>query len=397
MAGDSASNILRQPTVVSAPGKVILFGEHSVVYGKRSLAFSLGLRTELTISPAADVVELHLPEIGVEQSWPLTSFKRLWEKLKKESKTNSPNQPRPISEEEWEIFRSFMGMTKAELEKSELSLISFLHLYTQILPKPLPFSIKVQSQMPVGAGLGSSAAYGVCLAATLMWISGQLNTHNNSVPDRSTLSRKYLDAVCEWAFSSEKILHGTPSGIDNSICTYGGSVSFKAGKIQHLNPPPLMVMLINTNVSRNTMALVEMVREKRNRLSAVMEPLFTSMDNIAESALQILNEMKTNSMSIQALTLKFSQLYELIDLNQCLLSALGVSHPSLDELVATGKKYDLHAKLTGAGGGGFGFVLLPPNALQKTVESCKKDLEAKGFQVWVTELGGEGLKFNSVK
>lgn len=394
MLPNSVPEPLVHPLVVSAPGKVILFGEHSVVYGKRSLAFSLSLRTQLTISASQGNVELHLPEIRVERSWKISALNSLYEKLK-EFRKPCDTKPVPMSEEESNVLRAFIGISnKKELQKSELGLIAFFYLYTKILAHPIPFSIKVKSEMPVGAGLGSSAAYAVCLAAALTRISGQINYDNPSI-DLSKISKKSLELISEWAFCCEKIVHGTPSGIDNAICTYGGCVSFKSGKIDLISPPPLTIMLVNTRVSRNTKTMVESVKEKYTRLPSLMEPLFTSMDNLAETSLSILSDMKNNSISNDIIKLKFSQLCELIDMSQCLLSAIGVSHSKLDTLIAIAKDCGFHAKLTGAGGGGFGIILIPSNTRQQDVKTCMNVLETNGFDTWITELGGCGLTYST--
>jgi mevalonate kinase len=79
-------------------------------------------------------------------------------------------------------------------------------------------------------------------------------------------------------------------------------------------------------------------------------------------------------------------------MNQALLNALGVSHPSLDRICRTVSKCGLHAKLTGAGGGGYAFILLPACAGHQTkVQQVKEQLQRKGFVCTETELGSAGI------
>lgn len=79
-------------------------------------------------------------------------------------------------------------------------------------------------------------------------------------------------------------------------------------------------------------------------------------------------------------------------MNQGLLSALGVSHPKLDIICSIAQYHSLYGKLTGAGGGGYAFILLPPNILEEVVAIITKQLIAEGFNVIRTKLGTNGVK-----
>lgn len=76
--------------------------------------------------------------------------------------------------------------------------------------------------------------------------------------------------VSEWAFRCEHIFHGKPSGIDNSICSYGGAILFQAGDItqEMRDVKSLRALLVYTNVTRNTKRLVEQVSRRRERVRA---------------------------------------------------------------------------------------------------------------------------------
>jgi len=75
-----------------------------------------------------------------------------------------------------------------------------------------------------------------------------------------------------------------------------------------------------------------------------------------------------------------------------LLSALTVSHPKLDAICAEAQGFSFAAKLTGAGGGGFAYILLPPHKEEKNMEMLIRVLREKGFSVIETVLGGEGVR-----
>lgn len=76
------------------------------------------------------------------------------------------------------------------------------------------------SELPIGAGLGSSASYSVCLATSLLQLAGHV-TQTSDQSNARTLSHDDLELINKWAFLSEKIIHGNPSGVDNSVATFG--------------------------------------------------------------------------------------------------------------------------------------------------------------------------------
>ncbi|XP_076069373.1 mevalonate kinase-like [Oratosquilla oratoria] len=377
---------------VSSPGKVILHGEHSVVYGKLAVALSLDLRTNLTLTTGGENINLHLPDVGIKESWPLEDL----QKLRKEIDVPKDGKPRPLGEAEAAVLRRFLKLSAEEVVTRRLALISFLHLYLSILPQPEALTLDVKSEVPSGSGLGSSAAYAVCLAGALLHLAGYLKGENLSPvsegrnESQGTLKKETSKLVSAWAFESEKIIHGTPSGIDNSICTYGGAISFKAGELEPLQVPRLQILLVNTRVPRDTKAIVAGVKERKERLPNIINPLLDAIGGVAQQSLDVLHHL-SEARDKEQTEEAYKRILELVDINQSLLCALGVSHDSLDKMVSIAKSHGLHAKLTGAGAGGFGIIVVHPEVSGEEVWACKAELEDKGYRVWDTSLGAPGL------
>lgn len=189
--------------------------------------------------------------------------------------------------------------------------------------------------------MGSSASFSVSLTGGLLQAFGAPN-----------LTR---ELVCKWAFECEKLFHGRPSGIDNSICTYGGAMLFRNGQIterlEQLNG--FEIALVYTNVPRNTKQLVAQTSSRRTEFPSVINPIFDSIDAIS---LAQWSQIQTGSGD-------YERARTLVTINQSLLTALGAGHSAIDDIVQTAGKFDLASKLTGAGGGGTVFILLKPGEL----------------------------------
>ncbi|XP_060578917.1 mevalonate kinase-like [Ruditapes philippinarum] len=107
-----------------------------------------------------------------------------------------------------------------------------------------------------------------------------------------------LELINKWAYEGERILHGTPSGIDNSVATFGGAIKFQAGKITKLNNfPRLKILLSSTNVPRSTKVLVGNVRERCNRVPDVMQHVMDATEAVTHQCEKILETMATDSQN----------------------------------------------------------------------------------------------------
>jgi mevalonate kinase len=259
---------------------------------------------------------------------------------------------------------------------SSQAVLAFLYLYLRTFRELVPVHICIRSLLPVGAGLGSSASYSVCLVGGLLTLSNKLKS----------LTLEELSIVNDWAFVSEKVIHGNPSGIDNSVCTFGGAVLYSKGKMEPLEGfTRLKFLLVNTNVPKDTRTQVANVRKRRDAFPQVMEPIFEAVQGISDTCRRAF----VTKMEPAALE---DTMERLIDMNHCLMDACGVSHPSLSQLRAITQKHGLFSKLTGAGGGGCALTLLRDSTNTQDVQLVSADLEAAGYSAFVTSVGCPGLQ-----
>jgi mevalonate kinase len=277
-------------------------------------------------------------------------------------------------------------------DKEELAVASTLFIFHRIFKcegiKEIPrsFSVSIDSDMSIGAGVGSSASYGVCLAAGF-FIHSQLVARKVESPGNFQFTEEILERVSQWAFDSEVIMHEKPSGIDNTICTFGQLVKFNRGE----KPQPIKTMatidilLVDTRVSRSTSHVVGKVANFRNRHLNLANSIFDSMGFLVDDVVKIL----------EADGEKFQDLSELVTVNNNLLRAIGVSHPRLEKVFSIAEGFGFNAKLTGAGAGGCAFVFLPSNyeKLEKYEKMCN-ELKENDYEIMATIIGGRGVDLN---
>lgn len=188
--------------------------------------------------------------------------------------------------------------------------------------------VNVECQIPIGAGLGSSASTAVSIISAVSTSQG------------SALGRK---RIFELAFIPERFLHGKPSGVDQATCIYGGIIEFtRPSNIKpiRVKTDPIL-MLCDSGIHHQTKTLVGSVVRK----SKVQRRDFRDyLSQIRAVSRGVSKSLRTGD---------HDDLGQLMTLNHELLQRIGVSHPKLDHLVAVAKEAGaLGAKLTGAGGGG---------------------------------------------
>ncbi|XP_060105707.1 mevalonate kinase isoform X2 [Heteronotia binoei] len=254
-------------------------------------------------------------------------------------------------------------------------------------------AIVVCSELPTGAGLGSSAAYSVCLAGALLSGCGVIGYPLEEGQSVGRWFEEELALINSWAFRGEQVIHGNPSGVDNAVGTRGGALRYQLGKICSLKSvPSLRILLTNTQVPRSTKVLVAGVKDKILKFPAVMQPVLASIDAISQECENIFEAMAEHP-SLE----HYPVLEELMDINQHHLNVMGVGHPSLDKVCQVTASNGLHSKLTGAGGGGCAITLLRPDTAASVVEATIGDLRNCGFECWETDIGAPGIRAHSLQ
>lgn len=279
----------------SAPGKVILFGEHAVVYGRPALAVPV-----TQVAAVAEVIPsdragiwIDLPDVGLS------------------AELASLSSEQPVA-----------------------ALVHNLLFAWNIDPFP-DLNIRIFSTIPVASGLGSGAAVSVALIRAL---AGALQ---HPVTD---------EQVSAYAFEIERLHHGTPSGIDNTVVTYARPVFFTKGRaIEILQvPEPFTVIIGHTGIAAPTRESVAAVRELRQADPTAVDATFDAIGLISDMARQAIE------------TGMWRHLGPLMNENHSLLQRLTVSSPQLDGLVSAARQAGaLGAKLSGGGRGGNMIALAP--------------------------------------
>ncbi|KAJ8436823.1 hypothetical protein Cgig2_032051 [Carnegiea gigantea] len=372
-----------------APGKIILSGEHAVVHGATAVAASINLHTTVSLLFSSDndnMLQLNLKDMALEFSWPIGRIKDTLPDFD----APSPSTPKCCSIESLRAIASLVN--ELNIPEAKIALASgvsaFLWLYTAIQGYK-PATVTVTSELPLGSGLGSSAAFCVSLSGALLALTASAGL-DYSNQGWATYEETGLDLVNKWALEGEKIIHGKPSGIDNTVSTYGNMIKFRSGELSRVKSNlPLRMLITNTRVGRNTKALVAGVSERKLRHPDAMASVFDAVDSISKELSAIIQTPANDDISV---TEREEKLEELMEMNQGLLQCMGVSHASIETVLRTTLKYKLSSKLTGAGGGGCVLTLLPTLLSGIVVDKVIAELESCGFQCFIAGIGGNGVE-----
>lgn len=288
-------------------------------------------------------------------------------------------------------LKDFLKITSADCSQPEKAQLSFLYLLVVVYHKKhiQGMRIEVKSSIPVGSGLGSSAAFLACLSGTLLANSGDVTCFAHG-DGPCSLSEEDLQLINSHAFLAEHIFHGRPSGLDNMISVYGNAMVYsRCGSFEMCSDlPEVDVVVVDTNVTRSTRNLVEKVRLKLDKYPSVVNNVFDAIHHITEKGEEVLKELsgRTSVDGGSRATLN-----DLIDMNQMLLNSLGVGHSRIDEAIGLLGKFSIHSKLTGAGGGGSVVGLMPPDISRESLTRMMEVCQSLGFSCHVTSLGTRGL------
>jgi mevalonate kinase len=320
--------------VASAPAKIILFGEHFVVYGEPAIVLAIDKRAYVKMETSHDN-NLHLRSetLNLSGCFEGNSFK-VEQGNAREAKIK---------------FEPVKRAVESVLEKHQ---------------KHVGLNIEINSSIPVGAGLGSSAAV---VAATAAATSALLDVK---------LSKEEIFRI---TYETERIVHGNPSGVDPAISTFGGAIIFQVDTgFKPLDAKENIPLVIGeTGVERSTRAQVEKVRIIVEKYPRIVENI---MKAAREVVLRALDAFKENDLKT---------LGALMNINHALLYGIGVSDESLEWLANAARKAGaLGAKLTGAGGGGCMIALSEDEKLQQVSEAIHR----AGGRPFVARKTDEGVK-----
>ncbi len=333
-------------TVVSAPGKVYLFGEHAVVYGEPAVPCAIEKRATVTVELRDD------NHVRVEaQDLTLDGFAVEY--------VGSTNE-RPDVDVPQPLIEAAMGYIDAAVRQAR-----------DAADAPnAGFDISVNSAIPLGAGLGSSAAVVVAgIDAATRALGEPL--------DRRELAERAYNAEFE-------VQDGQASRADTFCSTMGGAVRVAGDDCTTLETPKLPFVVGFDGGAGDTGTLVAGVRALRDRYDFAADTVEAIGDIVTEGE-QLLAAADADSPAADEL---ISELGDLMNINHGLLSALGVSSRSLDTMVWAAREAGAKgAKLTGAGGGGCIVALDSTNETQTSLRytpGCEHAFRA--------ELATEGVR-----
>jgi len=305
----------------SAPGKVILFGEHFVVYGIKAILCSINKRVTVTAE-----------------------------------KTNG----KKIS------INSKIGKLVLEPNKSILEINSPLKPFYYLANKAIKnedtgIHIEIDSEIPLGAGLGSSSACCVAGSAAIFKLFRDISK----------------EEILEHAIEAEKTIFKNTSGADCTVCTYGGIMEYDKNngfkKIE--DKPNFQLVIVNSNIEHSTQSMVSKVKEFENKNKEKFSNLSGLESQLVEDVLKLVKENKTKEIG------------EKMNKNQEYLEILGISNNELTKMIRIGQSSSFGAKITGSGGGGCIFVLTN----ESNSKNILKKFKDNNYECFSTKIDFKGL------
>lgn len=296
----------------SAPAKTILFGEHSVVYGEPAIAGAVNKRAYVTVKKSdCNKSIFKAPDIGFEAELLTRSKKYI-------------------------------------LRKGKPGIIRYILECVHKVHDHSPIEITLNSNVPIGSGLGSSAAVTVATLAALY------RYHNIRFNKKS---------LAHDAHMVEQAVQGVASPLDTLISTYGGLIYLSRNKkVERFKVDFNVPFVVGyTTKHGNTGKMVKDVRSLKNRNPKIINPVITSMGNLTNYAKQAI------------LKKDFNKVGELMNINHGFLDTIGVNTLELSRMVYNAREAGaIGAKTTGAGGGG-SIISLCPGKVEEVAEAIARD------------------------
>lgn len=301
-------------SVASAPGKVILFGEHFVVYGVKAILCSIDKRITVT-SKLADNNSIKIE----------SSLGKIEANVDSITKLKDPSAV---------LMKPLIYIVTKTLEKFK---------------KNVGVEIKIESEIPAGIGLGSSSACCVAAAASVTGLFEKLKR----------------EEILKFAIEAERTIFQNTSGADCSVCIYGGIMEYdKKNGFKKINSNiDLGLVIANSAQPHFTSELVDRVREFRENNEDLFVSLCEQESNLIQKAFSALEDRDLHTLG------------KLMSENQSFLERIGVSTQKLAFLIEEAKKTAYGAKITGAGGGGCVIALTDKTNLNNTLTRLGKHVD----------------------
>lgn len=380
------------------PGKVILTGEHSVIYGSRVLTVAINnyrlllkierknelIKDKLIFCQTDDV----LNSFVIEKKSIDLKFLNIWKdfnnivkeyqydsllfkdnllielhKIIHEYKTQfNQDDISLINKQQFILMFSFISnyLYNKGITKSESDIIN--RLIVNCKDNKDFINLEIKSNIPLGAGLGSSAAFSLSLADSIMFI---LNSLFDNLFDKDEC-QKLTRAL---SFIGETFMHFKTTGADLVACESKGLVLFKNyytfeildNMIYNQFFDKIRIFLLNTNIQRSAFNLVK-------KVSTTMNP--DSLKNMKIISEQIIENFLNISNNKEE---KFDYFFKLISQNQELLKEIGVSNEIIDNIILSLNQEGISCKITGAGGGGHLIAFVSKEKEDLFRDKCLKD------------------------
>jgi mevalonate kinase len=322
----------------SAPAKIILFGEHFVVYGSPAILAAINKRvsvdTYTTIGEEDKIVIRS--DIGVAGRY--------------------------SNDGEFNALEGGMK-SKAVLDPLYSAIKEVLLVRNE--KKRIGIEVCISSKVPPGIGLGSSAASCVATVAAVA-----------SLFQKNPSKQK----VCELAIRSEKLIHKKTSGADCYVSTFGGLMQYysKSKNFKNIETKGLLSLVVaSTGVKHSTSELVTGVKRFKDTNKLLFESLTKQASDICLQACTAIESGKLDKIGA------------LMNENQILLQQIGISHYKVHEIIdICSKAGAIGAKITGAGGGGA--VIALAESKQESTKIASR-VKAAGYQSFEVEIDYNGL------